>query len=160
MAHVTATETSGRIETHIRGRVFRKTHRKHQGAVGRLTSKEKRRICVMSTRDGHALEMWNQNQPCFGPTCRHTHQTRGEVARMVAAGTMRWVGDGKNVAAFSETRVFVPKSSGGVACMQLVSGTDGRRGPSQHCSKLPNGSNAAPGFMKKVLGGETIYEAP
>lgn len=156
MAHLTVTETSGRIETHIRGRVFRKSHKK--STAGRQSSKEKRRICVMNARDGAGLEHWNQNQACFGPTCQHSHYTRDAVVSLIATGTMRWIGDGKNVAAFTQTRVFIPKSSGGMACMQLVSGTDGRRGPSQHCSPLPNQSNAAPGFMKKVLGGEIINE--
>jgi hypothetical protein len=154
MAHLTVTETSGRIETHTRGRVFRKIHNK--STSGRQASKEKRRICVLSSRDGHALEVWNQNQACFGSSCRHLHYTREAVVNLIKAGTMRWVGDGKNVAAFSATKALMPKASGGMACMQLIDGTDARRGPSQHCSTLPDQSNAAPGFMLKVIGGELI----
>jgi hypothetical protein len=156
LAHLTVTETSGRVETHVRGRVFRKTHNK--STSGRQASKEKRRVCVLSSCDGLALEVWNQNQACYGPSCRHLHYTREAVVELIKAGTMRWVGDGKNVAAFEQTKALMPKVSGGMACMQLVDGTDARRGPNQHCSPLPDQGNAASGFMTKVVGGEVISQ--
>ena len=122
MAHIERVQTGLRIETRIRGRVFRfapKAKRVHVQAK----SKERRRVCVLSAYAGRMLEHWETEQACFGPKCTHTHQTRLEVDRMVAEGILRYVpGSERNVAAYSFGRTWkgVPSGLEKVKVMQLV----------------------------------------
>ncbi len=113
---------NAKVETRIRGRVFRYAPQLPKGQ--RPASKERRRVCVLTARGGRDLDVWGQGQPCHGPKCHHTHHTREAVEGMVRAGTLRWVGTGRNVAAYSYGRTWkaVPSGPQRVKTMQLVSG--------------------------------------
>ena len=120
MAQIDTESTSGRVVARVRGRVFRSGSSPQGGQVS--ASKERRRVCVLSARGGRELEMWEIGQPCYGAGCRHTHQTREAVAQQVREGILRWVGAGKNVAAYSYGRKWVAMPSGPARAkvMQLV----------------------------------------
>jgi len=124
MAHIERVQTGQKVETHIRGRVFRFAPKGKRSPHGdRTVTVERRRVCVLSTHDGRMLEHWNAAQPCFGPKCQHTHQTRVEVDRLVAEGILRYVpGSSNNVASYSFGRVWkgVPSGSERMKVMQLV----------------------------------------
>lgn len=113
MAEINVLITSGRVVTHIRGRIMQKPV---------VASKERRRICVLTARGGNELEMWAINQPCFGPGCFHTHQTRDAVSALVNDGILKWVGTGRNMAAYSFGRTWKAMPSGPARekVMQLV----------------------------------------
>jgi len=117
MAQIESVTTSGKIVTKVRGRVMRS-----QDSDRRFLSRERRRVCVLSARGGNELEHWGMAQPCYGPGCFHTHQTREAVADMVSKGIMKWVGIGKNVAAYSYGRTWKAMPSGPLRekVMQLV----------------------------------------
>ena len=122
MAHIEHVQTGVRVKTHIRGRVFRFAP-KAKRTVTIPRSRERRRVCVMSTHDGRMLEHWSEGQPCFGPRCTHTHQTREQVDRLVAEGILRYVpGSSNNVAAYSFGREWkgVPSGTERMKVMQLV----------------------------------------
>ena len=58
---------------------------------------------------------------CYGGP--HIHLTRSQVDRLVHAGQMAWVGNGKRMAAFVSGRTWAKKlSANGVATMQMVPG--------------------------------------
>lgn len=131
MAHIERVQTGVRVETHIRGRVFRFAPRDKgkakRSASGDRTvtvrSKERRRVCVLSSHSGRMLEHWGEAQQCFGPKCTHTHQTREHVDRLVAEGVLRYVpGSSNNVAAYSFGREWkgVPSGTERMKVMQLV----------------------------------------
>lgn len=122
MAHIEVVQTGARVSTHVRGRVYRNDFKpKHTLATRTsLKAKQRRRICVLSHHAALGLENWNISQPCFGPTCYHTHFTRDEVEQMVCAGDLRWVGNGQNVAAYQAPRFLAIRQSGPVTCVQLV----------------------------------------
>ena len=121
MAQIERVQTGLRVETHIRGRVFRFAPKaKHPAKV---ISRERRRVCVLSAHDGRMLEHWDSSQACFGPGCRHVHQTRAEVDKLVAEGILRYLpGSMRNVAAYSFGRTWkgVPSGPSRVKVMQLV----------------------------------------
>lgn len=77
---------------------------------------------MLSARGANELEMWNMNQPCYGPGCFHTHQTADAVTALVNDGILKWVGVGKKVAAYSFARTWKAMPSGAerVKAMQLV----------------------------------------
>jgi len=121
MATIETTQTGDRIETHVRGRVFRFAP-KAKCQPQRSAVKEKRRICVLSVHAARQLA-WGYSQPCYGATCTHGHWTRDAVEKMVADGQMEWVaGSGKNVAAWVSSRTWQPAPSAGMTVMQLVVG--------------------------------------
>lgn len=122
MAHIEVVQTGARVSTHVRGRVYRNDFKLKHTLVTRtsLQAKQRRRICVLSHVAALGLENWQISQPCFGPTCYHSHFTRDEVGEMVAAGDLRWVGNGQNVAAYRAPRFLAIRKSGPVACVQLV----------------------------------------
>ena len=126
MAQIERVQTGLRVETHIRGRVFRfapKAKRSAYGDRAVTVSKERRRVCVLSAHDGRMLEHWDSSQACFGPGCRHVHQTRAEVDKLVAEGILRYLpGSMRNVAAYSFGRTWkgVPSGPSRVKVMQLV----------------------------------------
>jgi hypothetical protein len=114
MAQIQTTQTGERIETVTRGRVFRY-------APSAPKSKERRRVCVLSSFAGAMLERWGIDQPCHGPRCTHGHQTRDAVETLVKDGVLRYVGIGRNVAAYSYGRTWKGVVSGGLEkVMQLV----------------------------------------
>ena len=88
----------------------------------RETSKDRRRVCLLSARGGRELEMWGQGQPCFGPGCMHTHITRQQAEEMERGGIVRFVGKGRNVATYSYGRTWkgVPSGASRAKVMQLV----------------------------------------
>jgi len=96
----------------VRGRVMRSQVIDHSRRRSLEASKERRRVCVLSARGGNELEHWGMAQPCFGPGCFHTHQTREAIADLVAKGIMKWVGVGKNVAAYTYGRTWKAMPSG------------------------------------------------
>lgn len=113
MAHVEVVQTGFRVVTHVKGRVYRQqpsAQRKQpeQSLNSRIrgAAKQRRRVCLLSTRDANWLEEYGISQPCFGPGCTHAHHTRREIERMVAKGMLRWVGDARaqNVAAYVDPR--------------------------------------------------------
>jgi hypothetical protein len=118
MAEISITHTGHRMETHMRGRVFRFAKKRARGQ--RISTKEMRRICVLDGAAGHALEHWGITQPCHGPTCNHGHQTREAIERLVASGVLRWVGKGCNVAAYTQGREWRPAPSDHHTVMQFV----------------------------------------
>lgn len=118
MASLVTAENNGHTSTRVQGRVFRKFAKKTPGQ--KINSKESRRVCVLTTRGGRELEHWSIDQPCYGPGCHHTHQTREEVEKMVRSGMLRWVGKGNNVAAYTEGKEWRPKASDGFTVLQLV----------------------------------------
>lgn len=119
MAEITQTLINGRIATHVRGRVFRFEPRKKAQNLMSARPKEKRRVCLLSAHDAENLEQWSINQPCFGSGCRHLHLTREAIAEMERAGVIRWIGGGKNVAAYSDGKTWRPKVSAGMTVLQL-----------------------------------------
>ena len=117
MAQIQVTQTGDRIETRIRGRVFRY-------APVAPRSKERRRVCVLSSWAGAMLERWGVEQPCHGPKCTHGHQSRDEVAKLVRDGILAFVaGSEGNVATYTYGRTWKGIASGGPLgpkVMQLV----------------------------------------
>ena len=98
MAQIQVTQTGDRIETRIRGRVFRY-------APVAPRSKERRRVCVLSAHAARMLECWGEEQPCHGPKCTHGHQSRDEVNKLVREGILRLVPNSEgNVASYSYAR--------------------------------------------------------
>lgn len=100
----------------------------HRGRIMRVQiqastqpSKERRTVCVLSLAGATALTDWGIAQPCFG-NCTHSHHTRDLVERLVQAGSLRWIGRGKNIAAWIAGREWRAKPSGypAVKVMQLV----------------------------------------
>jgi hypothetical protein len=119
MAKIDVMMTSGRAETYVRGRVMRS---QAVEARQKQRSKERRRVCLLSVRGGRELEMWNQNQPCYGAGCTHTHITRDAALSMERDGIIRFLGKGRNVAAYTFGRKWVGAQSGygGPRTMQLL----------------------------------------
>jgi len=125
LAHVETIQTGNRVTTYVKGRVYRQRpsrqqRRPEQSLNSRMrhAAKQRRRVCLLSVRDAIWLEEYSISQPCFGPGCTHAHHTRKQVEQMVAAGQLRWVGDGrtKNVAAWTDPREW----RGVRGSMQLV----------------------------------------
>ena len=122
MAEIQTVRTGHRVETRIRGRVFRFAPKEKRSAV-KVRSKELRRVCVMDRHSGRMLEHWGEGQPCYGPKCTHTHQTRAEVDKLVRDGILRYVpGSNRNVAAYSFGRVWkgIQSEVARLKVMQLV----------------------------------------
>ena len=120
MAHVQQVQTGFRVETHVQGRVYRQQpgrQREHSTAA-RVQKRaiQRRRICLLSSRDARWLEEYAVNQPCFGPGCTHAHHTRKQIEQMVASGQLRWIGESRNVAAWTDPREW----RGVRGSMQLV----------------------------------------
>jgi hypothetical protein len=117
MAQIQVTQTGDRIETRIRGRVFRY-------APVAPRSKERRRVCVLSSWAGAMIERWGVEQPCHGPKCTHTHQSRDAVNALVKDGVLRFIpGSESNVATYTYGRTWKGIASGGPLgpkVMQLV----------------------------------------
>lgn len=117
MAQIQVTQTGDRIETRIRGRVFRY-------APVAPRSKERRRVCVLSAHAARMLECWGEEQPCHGPKCTHGHQSRDEVSKLVRDGILTFVaGSEGNVARYTYGRTWKGVPSGGpqgAKVMQLV----------------------------------------
>jgi hypothetical protein len=125
IAHIEQVQTGSRIETHIRGRVFRFGRRRLGGAAARVASKERRRVCVLSRHAMRMLESWGVSQPCYGPRCDHGHLSRDVVDELVREGILRYIGTGRMVAGYTYGREWrgMPSGPGGklaVKCMQLV----------------------------------------
>jgi hypothetical protein len=122
MAELHTIKTGDQVETRLRGRVFRYAPQLPKGQ--RPKSKERRRVCVLDAAGARDLSVYGQGQPCHGPRCRHTHQTREVVEKLVRDGIMRWMGQGRNVAGYSYGRTWKGVGSGPqrVKVMQLVSG--------------------------------------
>ena len=125
IAHIETVTTGLRVITHVHGRVYRqqpgqKRKQPEQSLNARIrgAAKQRRRVCLLSTRDANWLEEYGISQPCFGPQCLHGHHTRKEIERMVKLGMLRWVGDAKaqNVAAYVDPRHW----KGVKGTMQLV----------------------------------------
>lgn len=117
MAKIEHVQTGLRVETRIRGRVFAPRSKKAKAP------RERRMVCVLNRHDGRMLEHWDTSQPCFGPQCRHSHQTREEVQRLVADGILRYMpGSNNNVASYSFGRTWkgVPSGLERMKVMQLV----------------------------------------
>lgn len=110
------TSTNGYVQIQVRGRVLR------NGVQDRSRSSEKRKVCLLSDRGGKELEMWGIGQPCFGAKCCHTHITRIAANRMYKEGIIRFVGQGRNVAAYAYARTWkgVPSGPERMKVMQLV----------------------------------------
>ena len=117
MAQITKIQAADRTVTQVRGRVMRKFE-KVRGE--RPASKERRRVCVLSVGSAYMLEQYEIGEPCYGAGCRHVHLTREAVEAQIAAGTLRWVGRERNVAAHMDVRCWKPVMSGGMKVMQLV----------------------------------------
>ena len=121
MAEIQRVQMGARVETRIRGRVFRFAPKAKRTDGARTATREARRVCVLSRHDGRLLEHWDQSQPCHGPRCNHTHMTREAVAAMVKADIMRFLpGSNGNVAAYSYGRTWKALPSDNVKVMQLV----------------------------------------
>jgi hypothetical protein len=122
MAEIQTVQTGFRVETHIRGRIYRPGVQRVQTVRARSQTRAmaRRRICLLSARDARWLEEFAVSQPCTGPGCHHSHHTRREVERMVAAGILRWVGKSQNVACWPEDLRWMSRRSQGYAAMQLV----------------------------------------
>lgn len=129
MAKIEIELRSGAVRTFVRGRVMRSHERGGAKQYPQPASKERRRVCVLSARGARELEHWGMAQPCYGNGCHHHHQTREEVEKLVREGVMRWVGIGKNVAAYSFARTWQGRTSAGMKTMQLVVGLRGRHVP-------------------------------
>ena len=114
IAHVETVTTGFRVITHVHGRVYRqqpsqKRKQPEQSLNSRIrhAAKQRRRVCLLSTRDANWLEEYGISQPCFGPECKHGHHTRKEIERMVKLGMLRWVDEkAKNVAAYVDPRAW------------------------------------------------------
>lgn len=120
MAEINFSSINGRVVTHVRGRVFRFEPRKNRQSLVSARPREKRRVCLLSAHDAANLEQWGINQPCFGRGCRHIHMTRDAISEMERAGVIRWVGAGKNVAAYADGKTWQPRMSAGMTVLQLV----------------------------------------
>jgi hypothetical protein len=115
MATIQTTQTGKAVKTEVRGRVFR------YAPVAK--SKERRRVCVLSSWAGAMLDRWGIDQPCHGPRCTHGHQTRDAVDVLVRDGVLKYIGVGRNVATYSYGRTWKGVPSGGPMgpkVMQLV----------------------------------------
>ena len=122
IAHIEQIQTGSRIETHIRGRVFRFGRRRLGGAAARVASKERRRVCVLSRHAMRMLESWGVSQPCYGPRCDHGHLSRDVVDGLVREGILRYIGTGRMVAGYTYGRTWkgVQSGSNREKVMQLV----------------------------------------
>jgi len=122
MAEFQRVQIGARVETRIRGRVFRFAPKaKRAPDEPRASSKELRRVCVLSEHDSGMLEHGGVGQPCHGPRCRHSHLTREAVQKLVHDGILRYVpGSGRNVAGYTYGRSWKAIPSDGVKVMQLV----------------------------------------
>jgi hypothetical protein len=120
MAQIEHVQTGSRVETHVRGRVFR--YAPQLPKQQRPASKERRRICVLSHHTGRLMEHWGYGEECHGPTCHHTHLTREAVDQLVRDGVLKYIGTGRNVASYSFGRVWkgMPSGNERVKVMQLV----------------------------------------
>ena len=143
MAHLETIRTGFRVETRVRGRVYRSG-----GDVGRRRVRverktvQRRLVCLLSSKAAWLLEEFSISQPCHGPECNHAHHTRAKIQALVQAGELRWVGKGQNVAAWAvgvkaEKGATVGGDSGGIrewrgmksqgySTMQLVEPSDPR----------------------------------
>lgn len=107
-------ESNGGLEiVRYRGRLLKQPRDKDG-----KPSKELRRICVLSEAASYALEHWGITQPCYGE-CSHLHYTRAAVEELVRENVMRWIGQGKNIAAWTGGREWKPKPSGAERVMVL-----------------------------------------
>ena len=114
MAKISTIRTGLRVETTIRGRVFRY-------APVAPRSKERRRVCVLSSWSGAMLDRWGIEQPCHGPRCTHSHHTREAVDALVRDGVLKYLGRGRMVATYTYGRTWKGVLSARVAkVMQLV----------------------------------------
>jgi hypothetical protein len=124
LAHFETIQTGNRVETHIRGRVFRYAPKQPKGLQRPPASKELRRVCVLDGHHGAMLERWGVDQPCHGPRCTHRHHTRAEVEKLVRDGILKYVaGSQRNVAVYVYGRIWKGVPSGGpqgAKVMQLV----------------------------------------
>ena len=126
IAHLETEQTSGQLVTYTRGRSFRFASRPRHVAA-RVASKERRRICILSARSGDNLRDYGISEPCHGPSCHHAHYTREAATGLVTSGVLRWIGAGKNVAAYTQGREWVKARSGPVFTMQLTERRGKRR---------------------------------
>ena len=118
MASLETVKTGSRIETRVRGRVFR-----YAPDPAMPKSKERRGICVLNQHAGAMLYRWGVEQPCYGARCTHTHQSADAVAALVRDGVMKYLGWDHAVATYVYGRTWKGVSSGGpqgVKGMQLV----------------------------------------
>jgi len=131
MAHIETVQTGFRVETHIRGRVYRNepgkgsqgpNQRPAQTLQSRMrpAAKQRRRVCLLSARDARWLRDHGISQPCFGPGCTHSHHTRARIEMLVKSGDLEWIGESKNVACWPDPREYKGARSGPVKTMQLV----------------------------------------
>ena len=109
MAHVESIQTGNRVITHVAGRVYRQQpgRKRPEQSLSQRTrhaAKQRRRVCLLSVRDANCLEEYGVSHPCFGPGCKHAHHTRKAIEQAVKDGQLRWVGDSKNVAAWTDPR--------------------------------------------------------
>ncbi len=112
MAEIRRVQIGQRIETHIRGRVFRYAPKAKKRKPGQIA--ERRVVCVLTTHDGQLLEHWGVGQRCHGGDCRHIHLTRAVVNSLERDGVLRFVpGSGRNVAAYTFGRTWKAIPSGG-----------------------------------------------
>ena len=125
MAHLESIQTGNRVITHVQGRVYRDQvgqrsgrHKREQSLASRTVTraKQRRRVCLLSVRDASWLEEYGISQPCFGQGCTHAHHTRKAIEQAVKDGQLRWVGESKNVAAWTDPREW----RGVRGSMQLV----------------------------------------
>jgi len=123
MAQIQRVITGRNVVTVVRGREYRfapKPRQQQQSAP-----KARRRVCVLNAHASRMMECWGEDQPCHGPKCTHTHQSRAAVEALVRDGVLRWVGRDHNVAAYSYGRTWkgMPSGTGGklaTRTMQLV----------------------------------------
>ena len=115
MATIQTTQTGKAVKTEVRGRVFR-----YKPVAPK--SKERRRVCVLSSWAGAMLDRWGVDQPCHGPRCTHGHQTRDAVDVLVRDGVLKYIGVGRNVATYSYGRVWrgMPSGPGGKSAMRTM----------------------------------------
>jgi hypothetical protein len=138
LAHVQQIQTGLKVITHVHGRVYRQQpgQSRIQTTAARIQPKavQRRRVCLLSSRDARWLTEYQIAQPCFGPGCCHAHHTRREIERLVAAGILVWVGAGQNVATWPDDYRWISRRSGGFSVLQLV---DMRRMPDRkHLAKI------------------------
>ena len=121
MAHLESIQTGNRVITHVAGRVYRQQpgRKRPEQSLSQRTrhaAKQRRRVCLLSVRDANWLEEYGVSQPCFGQGCTHAHHTRKAIEQAVKDGQLRWVGESKNVAAWTDPREW----RGVRGSMQLV----------------------------------------
>ena len=121
IAHVETIQTGNRVVTHVAGRVYRQQpgRKRPEQSLSQRTrhaAKQRRRVCLLSVKDACLLEEYGVSQPCFGPGCTHAHHTRKQIEQMVASGQLRWIGESRNVAAWTDPREW----RGVRGSMQLV----------------------------------------